>query len=545
MARICCTLPGPDIGTNIDLMRRYAPFVSAFEIRLDLLPRGASVAGIFQELRGDRKRYARIFDGGEIEFSVIITLRRTRDGGAFDGTGEEAISILKTAIEEAALLKDAQGSDLHGSDLQGNDAPGSDLQGLVAVDIEIQSEAGNFVSWFDALRSEKGFVLIRSFHDFNGCPPDLSAKLAELARVGAVPKLAVTPRGIDDLARIAEAGREWCCSGRRAIVLGMGVYGMASRIAPEKFGSCISFASPGSALAPGQLDAGVLYREYRNPPPNEHTPLFAIVGNPVSHSKSPAFHNARFREKNLDALYIPLLCDDAAAIPRFARIMDLRGASVTVPHKEKVRSFLDEEDQGCRHTGACNTIIRDMQKDGAGFRWRGMNSDIPGFLHPLEQFLADAGENAGVCVIGAGGAGRSAVYALVSRGCTVLLLNRSIERTRRVAEEINAAFPQSVICAGLEKNSREKISEYRKLLVQTTSLGMKGSETGDPLHFYQFAGDELAYDIIYTPAETLFLGRAKQAGCRTINGEAMFVRQAEIQSGEFIAAAKKQAQGRE
>jgi shikimate 5-dehydrogenase len=191
-----------------------------------------------------------------------------------------------------------------------------------------------------------------------------------------------------------------------------------------------------------------------------------------------------------------------------------------------------------------------------------VNTDIVGFLAPLEAATAGEGFPARAVVVGAGGVARAAVYALVERGLSVLLLNRTLARAQELADTINRAFgpasgsdaptgsrtgsestPQEgsspepaegpVIAAALGPDSAELMQAYAGLIVQTTRVGMTPDEDADPVSFYEFTGTETVYDLVYTPERTRLLGRAAAAGCRTVSGKDMFIRQAEEQARLF------------
>ena len=137
-------------------------------------------------------------------------------------------------------------------------------------------------------------------------------------------------------------------------------------------------------------------------------------------------------------------------------------------------------------------------------------------------FLRRDGRSGGLrsTVIGAGGAARSVVFGLRSEGASVLLLNRTPSRARLLAEEFGCEW------APLDEEGYKRMRTFADLVVQTTSAGMTPHETEDPSAGYRFTGREIAYDIVYHPAVTRFLGRAREAGCTVIGGEEMLLEQA-------------------
>jgi 3-dehydroquinate dehydratase/shikimate dehydrogenase len=526
MSRICLTLPGPDHHTNRRMLREYSGCYAAFELRLDLLdsPDPEAIVGFFSSLFSSEQLTAPLETHGDIDFSVILTLRRPEDGGRFSGSSRDTEDFFIGLLE---LLS------------HGDFWP--QLSGKLAVDVERQSP----VPGLDRYLAKRSITRIRSAHDFIRCPGNIPEQLEELAEGGAVPKLALMPAGLADVDRIFAGGRRFADGDTRTpfILLGMGEFGLPTRILPEFCGSHISYAAPGGELAPGQMDCRILAEHFRSRSPDLNTRVFAIVGNPVAHSISPGFHNARFREAGAEAVYIPLLCDDPAALPALGSSMGLTGMSVTIPYKEAVRGFLDWEDPAVDAIGACNTVVRD-----AGGRWLGYNSDVHGFLAPIAGLVSSAGDHGShdaavrdtrrATVIGAGGAARAACYGLLESGWEILILNRSAQRLGELAKDLDIRYPGRVKTAPLSSESSGLLRNYRRLIVQTSPLGMTGKAEGDPLSFYDFTGDETVYDMIYTPPKTPILARAEAAGCRIINGEGMFEAQAAVQSRLFLEALK-------
>src|SRR5262249_30749169 len=156
----------------------------------------------------------------------------------------------------------------------------------------------------------------------------------------------------------------------------------------------------------GQVSASTLLREYQFRSVGDSTAVYGIVGRSVSHSASPAMHNAAFRALRLDAVYLPLPAESADDFVSFGRAFGISGASVTIPHKISVGERLDEVDAVARRIGAVNTV---RVADG---RWLGGNTDASGFLRPLQERVALGGVRASI--LGAGGAARAVAVALAS-----------------------------------------------------------------------------------------------------------------------------------
>ncbi len=245
--------------------------------------------------------------------------------------------------------------------------------------------------------------------------------------------------------------------------------------------------------------------------------LYGIIGHPLGHSLSPLLHGTAFKILGLPSAYMswPVAPKDLPAFMEAFRLLNIQGASVTIPHKETVIPFLDALDERAEAVGAVNLIYR---RDGL---IRGDNTDVLGFMEPLKKPAA-AGELRRVLVLGAGGAARAVVAALKAPGL------------RELAVAYNSkAFPEKFAadCGFKQIPWAERLSFPADLVVNATPLGMKGAHLDEtPYPAEAFAGRRgLAYDLIYAPPETRFLREAAQAGWRTAGGVEMFLGQAEAQ----------------
>ena len=159
--------------------------------------------------------------------------------------------------------------------------------------------------------------------------------------------------------------------------------------------------------------------------------VFAVAGRPVLHSLSPVLFSAAFRKEAVPAVYTRISADDPAQALRFGRELGLIGMNVTAPFKEGVFELLDAADETAAAVGAVNALVREK----AGFR--GFNTDPAGVVDALERFGVDL-QGKHCCVLGAGGAGRAAVFGLRSRGAAVVLCNRTDGKAERVARRFGA-----------------------------------------------------------------------------------------------------------
>ncbi|HSP07066.1 MAG TPA: type I 3-dehydroquinate dehydratase [Acidobacteriota bacterium] len=236
--------------------------------------------------------------------------------------------------------------------------------------------------------------------------------------------------------------------------------------------------------------------------------VFGIVGDPVSHSRSPAFHNSRFAESGLPWIYVPLPCRDLQGLFACAQDFGMKGFSVTHPHKEAVLPFLDIVSEEVRRLRSCNTVC---YRDG---RWQGINTDVVG-IEALLREVPLAG--ARMVLLGAGSSARAVASIARPRVRQLCFLNRTLEKARQLAAEFQAT-------AG----TPDQLSELQyDVLFQTTPVGLKGGEC--PISPQGLRPGTIVIDAIYQPAETELLKCARALGCRTFNGEAWFLAQAEAQ----------------
>jgi shikimate dehydrogenase len=173
------------------------------------------------------------------------------------------------------------------------------------------------------------------------------------------------------------------------------------------------------------------------------TKLYAVAGNPVFHSRSPAIFNAAFRELGIDAVYMRLAASSAREVMETIRDMALSGMNVTAPFKTGILDYLDVVDADAREAGAVNTVVMRAGK------YEGRNTDIAGVAGALESVgCAASGQTA--VVLGAGGAGRAAAIALQKAGARVVMVNRTLEKAEAVAHTLGcSAMPLDQLNAAL------------------------------------------------------------------------------------------------
>ena len=240
-----------------------------------------------------------------------------------------------------------------------------------------------------------------------------------------------------------------------------------------------------------------------------------VIGQPIGHSLSPKLHGHWLKRYGIAGAYIPM----AVAPDRLGdavRGLGLAGCNVTVPHKEAVMPFLDEVEPAARRIGAVNTVV--VKPDG---RTVGRNTDGFGFLENIRAGVDDWHPDAGTAVvIGAGGAARSVLVALIDGGCPeIRLINRSPERAERVAAEMGPP----VLAVPWE--NRAEALDGAALLVNTSAAGMTGNPPLD-LTLDTLPKSAIVTDIVYAPLRTKLLADAAENGNRTVDGLGMLLHQA-------------------
>jgi 3-dehydroquinate dehydratase/shikimate dehydrogenase len=404
---------------------------------------------------------------------VIVTCRPTREGGRFDGAEDERLGVLDRASALGAEYVDVEWDALH--------AP------LIAR------------------RAGRGVIV--SSHDFSGVPKDLRDRFLAMRATGAeIVKVAVMAHGLADNLPLLALGREAAGHGRVALVA-MGDPGLPSRLLAARFGSCWAYS--GDGVVPGQVTPVRMASEFRFRFVTASSRVFGLLGRPVSHSVSPAMHNAAFDATGLDAVYVPFAARDVADFRTFADALGVAGASVTAPFKPDVLREADEADEPARQTGAANTL-----QIGDG-RWVARNTDVGGFLAPLDA-RGFRLRGARCAVLGTGGAARAVVVALAGRGAGVTVYGRREDGARQVA----GLVPGCVARVG------HPGAGTFDLLVNATPVGTWPAVDASPVESAVLSEGGVVYDLVYNPGKTALLRQAEAAGCAVISGLEMLIAQA-------------------
>jgi 3-dehydroquinate dehydratase/shikimate dehydrogenase len=407
---------------------------------------------------------------------VIVTCRPSREGGQWRGDEGRRLELLAEA----------------------------DRLGADYIDVELDA--------LHHFRRHGNAQLIVSYHNYDQTPDDLQAVARRIEAADAdIVKLATMATSLADNLTAFDVLRS---AAKPTICVTMGEHGHVSRVLGPKFGAFLVFASLGSGreAAPGQVPVDDLLGLYRFRDIGPATKVYGVIANPVAHSMSPAVHNAAFADTGLDAVYLPLRVDDPAAFIPAYQALPVEGYSVTIPHKEAVIDLLDEVQPLATKIGAVNTIVR---RDGA---LHGSNTDWSAAVAAIESGLPEGVALAGkvVLLLGAGGAARAIAFGLAERGCQVVIANRTHERGLRLAEDVGCR------CVPLD----DVATVPYNILVNATSVGMHPRVDASPLDASLILPETLVFDSVYNPLDTRLLRDARDLGCRTVDGLAMFVNQA-------------------
>lgn len=249
----------------------------------------------------------------------------------------------------------------------------------------------------------------------------------------------------------------------------------------------------------------------------EEMRTYCLIGDPVSHSLSPAMHNAAFKSLSMDDVYIAykVSSHELESSVESLRSVNISGFNVTIPHKIAVLQYLDEVDLLSRKAGAVNTVA---SIDG---RFKGFNTDIQGFLQPLLNRGIDF-RGLSVLLFGAGGSARAVVASLSSvTGISKLVV---ANRTYNKSSELSKQAELQGLTSSVSMIEEAKVMAKRfDLIVNATSVGLQSNES--ILDSEDIDGSSTVYDLVYRPVMTKLLENAREKGARVIYGYEMLLEQ--------------------
>lgn len=525
MTLICVPIPidAPDaVGEALD---RAAEAASR---GADLVEWRADALAEDPEALGAIRRLVR-----ESPMPCVVTIRTAAEGGLYEGSESDRVSLLEAlGTSEPPAYLDVEWSSY-----------GASANLAQKVDLVLDHP--------EQVR-EVPTRLVLSLHDFDGRPRDLMQRVAAMAAApaAAVLKVAWRARSIRDDLEVFDLLAE---RPKPMAAMTMGLFGAMGRILAPKFGALFVYASLDAdmATAEGQVPIDDLRRTYRFASIGPGTEVFGIVGWPVAHSRSPAFHNAAFETSGRDAVLVPMpvapgwepFKASIGAMLDHARL-DFRGGCVTSPHKEHLVRFVEERNGEIEPLaaaiGAANTLL--VRGDGGLVA---ANTDAPaaaeamatGFGLDPSSLASDTFSGRRVAVLGAGGAAAAVAAGLATHGASVVLANRTRERAESLAERLRAAGDGTwrVSAAGLDSLACGCFHAF----VNATPVGMEGGPDpdGSPLPDEVALDDSIVvFDTVYAPERTPLVAEAASRGAKVVVGTEMFERQAWRQQALFGGA---------
>lgn len=471
--KICVSVCAETTDELLKKIKRAEEFANFIELRFDCL---------------ENEQILKLLAFINTQKHLILTYRPKEQGGKIDLSKFERVAFWNAFIADGLFNK---------------------KKILVDIEYDLKSEISNLT-----------FKKIVSFHDFNSVPKNLESTFEYLSENDEIAKIAVQANEISDSIAVWKLLEKAKLENKKLIPIAMGEAGKWTRILGLAFGSPLTYTSleEGDETALGQISAKDLIEVYRVKELNEQTEIYGIIGNPVSHSLSPYMHNAAFKHHKLNAVFIPFEVKNldefiTRMVRQEAREIEwnLKGFSVTIPHKQAIIKHLDFIDEDAKKIGAVNTV---KIVDGKLY---GYNTDADGFIEPLKKTFGDL-KDANVGIIGNGGAARACIFSLQKENANVTIFARNPENAKKLADE----FEIEIIELRITNYELQNID----ILVNATPLGMKGKyENQTPTTAEHLKNLQIIYDLVYNPIETLFLREAKSVAIPTIIGLEMLVAQ--------------------
>ena len=479
VGKMCVAVIGANVAEMVEkasLVVKETPFL---EFRLDYLDKPLVAMARLKQFLSEHS-----------QATAVATCRRAHNGGRFKGTLANQVEILEKAA----------------------------ASGCHILDLELESCESLKRPAVARLR-EQGAALMVSHHDFKSTKGLDAIFDRILPFEPAFVKIVSTAESLSDnvtMMRFLEKTAD------RANVIGlcMGDYGLISRVLGVRAGSMFTFAAAtvGEETGPGQIAARTLVETYRIDQVDAATKVYGVAGNPIKHSLSPIMMNTAFRRQTVNAVYLALQASKLSDLMTLVKEIPLQGLSVTMPLKQEMMKHMERTDALSMKIGAINTVSR--MPDGKLY---GFNTDVAGIIGPLEKRLPLKG--AKVLVMGAGGSGRAAVFALRDKGAEVFLLNRTAPTAAKLAKE-----------SGAKVIKREALAKTTfDVIINATPVGQTGQAAQSLLEPKEINAG-FVFDFVYNPVETPLIRMARQKNIPIITGVEMFVqqgaRQMEIWTGK-------------
>lgn len=471
----------PDFETLARQVTRQAKLADLIELRLDDIGNP-----------GEERLRALIRDAKK---PTIVAVHGPEAFGRYAGTTSEHIEILRTAARAGASFVD--------------------------VDWRMSLDLGEMPGKCHR---------IVSCHVTDHTPDDLKALHAEVERVqyeGDLIKIVTHAETCEDGLRVLAFVR---AIGGGLIGFCSGAKGSFTRVLAPIFGSPFTYAAPAiiaglpepAATAPGQLRVNDLRAVLPPTGTSEETAIFAVLGNPVSHSWSPRVHGMALKAAHLDAVYVALEPESFEEFLSLANDPSFRGFSVTAPFKERAARCASTCDAATEATHAANTLVRESRG------WRALNTDVSAVQETLERAFRVHGSTLGrpvslgaahTLVLGTGGAARAALQAVKQARGRASVSGRDAARTQALAREMSCSAVAWQDIQGLAYD----------VLVHCTPMGSLAEPGKLAIPAEWIRPSTLVLDAVYRPIKTPLLVEAMKRGCTAVPGGEWFVRQARMQ----------------
>jgi 3-dehydroquinate dehydratase/shikimate dehydrogenase len=427
---------------------------------------------------------------------VIATCRRPEDGGKWMRSERDRQMLLRTAI----------------------------VDGADYVDIEMDV-ADKIPRYGDTQR-------IVSYHNFDETPDNIEEIHHRISQLDPdIIKIATMANNPIDNIKALRLCRD---SEIPTVAFCMGEMGLPSRVLCGRAGAPMTYAtfSEDRKMAPGQLTYQQMMDDFAYEDINENTVVLGVVADPVAHSLSPRVHNACIREKKLNMIYLPFRVPKEY-LEEFIQIcpeMGVKGLSVTIPHKERILKCINALDDNVAGIRAANTVVfKDINTYG-------FNTDCTAAIESLTaawkvKFPEDESEqplaNRRVLILGSGGVARAIAFGLARQSAAVTICGRDYRKSESLASDLD--------CESIDWTARA--NHPCDILVNCTPVGMHPNLDETPFDEEWFDKKTIVFDTVYNPEQTLFIKKAREAGCTTVTGIDMFVRQAAKQFRLFTGTA--------
>ncbi len=414
---------------------------------------------------------------------MVATVRRPADGGRWSSSEDERLMLLRQAI----------------------------VAGFDWVDLETDV--------IDGLPRYKNVQRIVSYHNFRQVPDNLEEIHVRMCAQDADQvKIAVTALQPADNLRVLKLIKD---APKPTVAFCLGDLGVPSRILAVRFGAPVIYAAFNKerGIAPGIPSFDELRKMFDVGAITGDTAVYGVLGDPVGHSLSPLIHNKAFRDRGINAIYLPFRVPRGELLP-FLKAFDtlpVKGYSVTIPHKEAAAVIPGPKDDAVNLTHAANTLVRGPEA------WLAYNTDFHAAVESLRANLPPAPDGTPsalssrtILLLGAGGMARAMAHALGREGAVLILSNRTPEKAQRLAEEVG--------CRAIDWSARHSV--LCDTLINCTSVGMFPNLDESPIHNSFLKPGLMVFDTVYTPETTLLVKEARERGCHVLTGVDLFVRQA-------------------